>query len=193
MMTRSWVSLTAPLILAGMLTVAGCGASSSGTGGTSPAGGSTAGVGTGGGSTAAAAGGSGSSSDSSCTSGLKTTDPGVVGIFCDGTAKIHVTAGSLTKDFTGGQCHQAGDDWTASAGVVTQQGVYTGKPVDVVAINNQATAGLGTIQLTLSGHVFFDDSATFTLLSGGTGAHLSGTAQSLPSGPDTPVTVDVTC
>jgi hypothetical protein len=63
----------------------------------------------------------------------------------------------------------------------------------VVTVNNQAAANKGTIQLTLCGQVLFADSASFALEGGGSGAHLSGTAQSLPDGPDTTVTVDVTC
>ncbi|HEY7323253.1 MAG TPA: hypothetical protein VH520_00390 [Streptosporangiaceae bacterium] len=189
MIIRTRDAVAAPLILAGLLTVAACG-------GSSPAGAGGAPAGPAGGSTTAAAAngaGAGTAGDSSCSGGLTAADPGVVDVFCGGPADIKVTAGSLTKDFTGGSCHQAGGVWSASAGVVTEYGVYKGKPVDVVTVNNQATAGKGTIQLTLSGHVLFADSASFALEGGGSGAHLSGTAQSLPEGPDTPVTVDVTC
>jgi len=191
MSTRTRAAVAAPLILVGLLAVGACGGSSAsgagaGTASSGPAGGTT--------TTAAAANGAAAgTSDSSCTGGLTAAYPGVVDIFCGGPADIKVTAGSLTKDFTGGSCRQGGGVWSATAGVVTEYGVYKGKPVDVVSVNNQAAAGKGTIQLTVSGHSWFADSASFAMESGGSGAHLSGTAQSLPEGPDTPVTVDVTC
>jgi hypothetical protein len=193
MIIRTREAFAAPLILAGLLVVAACGGSSA-----AGAGGATASSGPARGSATAAAAsgagtGSGASSASSCSGGLTAADTGVVDVFCGGTAQIKVTAGSVTKDFTGGSCHQAGGVWSAAAGVVTEQGVYKGKPVDVVTVNNQAAAGKGTIQLTLSGQVLFADSASFALEGSGSGAHLSGTAQSLPDGPDTSVTVDVTC
>lgn len=189
MMTRTRAAIAAPLMLAGLLAVAGCGGSPApGAGGSAsaPAGASTT-------AAAGSAAAAGTADTSACSGGLTPADPGVMDVFCDGTAQIKVTAGSMTKDFTGGSCHQAGEVWSAAAGVVTEQGVYRGKPVDVVTVNNQAAAGKGTIQLSLSGHILFADSASFALEGGGSGAHLSGTAQSLPEGPDTPVTVDVTC
>src|SRR5262245_1882113 len=151
MTTRTRAAVAAPLILAGLLAVGACGGSSAtgagaGTASSGPAGGTT--------TTAAAANGpgAGTSDASSCTGGLTSAYPGVVDIFCGGPAQIKVTAGSLTKDFTGGSCRQGGGVWSATAGVVTEYGVYKGKPVDVVSVNNQAAAGKGTIQLTLSGH-----------------------------------------
>lgn len=191
MITRTRAAVAAPLILAGLLAVAACGGSAAAGGG----GGNTSSGPAGGSTTAAAANnaGAGTSDASSCTGGLTTATTGVVDIFCGGTADIKVTAGSLTKDFTGGSCHHADSVWSATAGVITQYGVYKGKAVDSVSVNNQTAAGKGTIQLTLAGHTFFADSASFAMEGGGSGAHLSGTAESLPEGPDTPVTIDVTC
>jgi hypothetical protein len=116
----------------------------------------------------------------------------VVQIFCDGTARIHVQAGSASKQFTGGQCEQAGDVWEATDGVITQAGVYKGPPVDVVSVNKDSN-GHGTIQLTLGGKDLFVEGASFALSRGGKQAHLHGTTTALSGEPGTSVTVDVTC
>ena len=100
----------APLILAGLLAVSGC--SGSGSAGKSAAGSSAASSAAAGGSASTpASSGSGSAGlgPAACTGGLTGAEPGVIRIVCNGPARVHVTAGSLTKEFTGGQCEQAGD------------------------------------------------------------------------------------
>ena len=139
-----------------------------------------------------AAGTANAASAGSCADGLTGTEPGVVQIFCDGTARIHVQAGSASKQFTGGQCEQAGDLWEATDGVITQAGVYKGPPVDVVSVNKDSN-GHGTIQLTLGGKDLFVEGASFALSRGGKQAHLHGTTTALSDQPGTSVTVDVTC
>ena len=133
-----------------------------------------------------------------CTGGLKGTEPGVVRITCNGTATIHVVAGGATKDFHGGACQSAGDVWSAAAGVIIDvtgtHGKYTGPPVDSVAVNNTATAGKATIQLSLGGKNYFDlGGAALTLAAGGKSAHLDGTSDHLSDAPGAKITVDVTC
>jgi hypothetical protein len=201
MVGRTKAIAMAPLILAGLLAVIGCG----GAGGSAAAGGSggspAAGAGGGGqasdGSGGAAAAGSGSGSaaglgPSSCTGGLNGSEAGVILIVCNGTARLHVTAGSLTKEFTGGECKQAGDVWSATDGVITQYGTYKGPPVDSVSVNKNSSGG-GTIQLSLGGKVYFVDGGSFSLSDGGKAAHLHGKTTALSDLPHTPVTVDVSC
>ena len=182
---RPW--RTAATVL-GLLVLAGC---SHGSPAATPAtGGSAAG-------SAPGAPGAGPGNDA-CTGGLKGTEPGVVRITCGGTATIHVVAGGATKDFHGGACQSAGDVWSAAAGVIIDvtgtHGKYTGPPVDSVAVNNTATAGKATIQLSLGGKNYFDlGGAALTLAAGGKSAHLDGTSDHLSDAPGAKITVDVTC
>jgi hypothetical protein len=115
-----------------------------------------------------------------------------VDIDCGGPATIHITAGSVTESITGGTCRQAGTTWTATAGVITQYGVYTGPPVDVVTI--AATVGKdASVQAELGGKMLLVDSASFALSSGGRSAHVAGTSNRNADIANAPVTVDVTC
>jgi hypothetical protein len=136
--------------------------------------------------------------DPGCTGGLTGTEPGVVRITCAGSATIRVRAGGVRKEFRGGECHSAGDVWSAAAGVVVDatgtHGTYTGRPVDSVAVNDTATHGKGTIQLVLGGKHYYDlGEAALTVAAGGRGAHLSGTSHRLSDAPGAKITADVTC
>jgi hypothetical protein len=194
---RTRPTALAALALAALLLFSGCaGPGGTADGAASPAGGS--------GSSGPAGGSAGSGTSSStgpgpaglgpasCTGGLTGSEPGVVLIVCNGPARVHVTAGSLTKEFTGGQCKHAGDVWTATDGVITQYGTYKGPPVDSVSVNNTSSGG-GTIQLSLGGKVYFVDGGSFSLSDGGRAAHLHGKTTALSDVPHTPVTVDVSC
>jgi hypothetical protein len=193
--TRTRTRALAPLAIAGLLIISGCGGP--GGGAASPASGS-GGSGQAGGSadpgTGISAGGSGGAGlgPASCTGGLNGSEPGVILIVCNGPARVHVTAGSLTKEFTGGQCKHAGGVWSATDGVITQYGTYKGPPVDSVSVNNTSSGG-GTIQLNLGGKVYFVDGGSFSLSDGGQAARLRGKTTSLSDLPHTPVTVDVSC
>ncbi len=141
-----------------MLALAGC---SHGGGRAAPATGTAAAGGAAqSGAATGATGAAGGAANQACSGGLTGTEPGVVRVTCGGTATIHVLAGGTTKDFQGGECHAAGDVWSASAGVIIDatgtRGKYNGPPVDSVAVNNTATAGKGTIQLRLGGRNYFD-------------------------------------
>ena len=127
-----------------------------------------------------------------CTGGLTGTEPGVIMVVCGGTATVHVQVGSISKDFTGGQCHVVGSRWSMTDGVITEQGTYQGRPVDVVSVNNQAS-GRGTIQLSLGGRSYFVDNASFDLSDGKKSAHLRGKTTPESDSPGTTVTVDVAC
>ncbi len=144
------------------------------------------------GATATAPRATGAASAAGCSGGLTGTEPGVIQIVCDGTARIHVQAGSVARQFTGGQCEHAGDVWEATDGVITEAGVYQGKPVDVVSVNKDSNGG-GTIQLMLGGKNLFVEGATLTLSDGGKQAHLHGTTTSLSDVAGLAVTVDVAC
>jgi hypothetical protein len=192
----------ASLLLAGSLALTGCASagSSATAGGTGPASGgsatgASAGVGAtvGGGAGGASAGGAGAGGSASCDGGVSAATTGVVLITCDGTAKIHVQDGTVSRDFTGGQCHQAAGVWSASAGVVTEKGVYQGPQVDSVAVNNQSASDKGTIQASVGGTILFADAASLTLSDGGKTAHLSGKTTNESDLPGTQVTVDITC
>lgn len=171
----------------GVLAITGCGASSgsaappaaTATGGTSAA-------------TSAPAAATSAGSAAGCAGGLSGTEPGVVQIFCGGTARIHVQAGSAVKQFTGGQCESAGDVWEATDGVITEAGVYKGAPVDVVSVNKDSNGG-GTIQLSLGGKTLLVEGASLALSDGGKQAHLHGTTTRSSDEPGLAVTVDVTC
>lgn len=165
-----------------VLAVAGCAANTGGTT-AAPAGTTAARAGT----TAAATAGT-----SGCTGGLTGAEPGVVRIVCDGPARIRVRAGSVVKQFTGGECAQAGGLWSATDGVITEYGVYKGPPVDVVSVNRDSSGG-GTIQLMLGGKNYFVEGASLQVSGGGKAAHLHGTTGKLSDVPGTSVTVDVTC
>ena len=172
---------------------AGCGGSSSAggagsTGAAGPAASSPAAS-----STPASGGGAGSQAGSkTCTGGLTGSEPGVVQVFCNGTASIHVKVATIAKDFAGGQCESTGDLWSVTAGVITQAGTYHGPPVDVVSVNKNSSGG-GTIQLQLSGRTYFVDGATLTLSNGAKTAHLQGKTTAESDAPGTAVTVDVAC
>lgn len=191
MVGRTRATAMAPLILAGLLAVAGCGGSGAAGGSAGGSGGQASG-----GASASMAAGSGSGSaaglgPATCTGGLNGSEKGVILIVCNGTARVHVTAGSVTKEFTGGECKHAGDVWSATDGVITQFGTYKGPPVDSVSVNNNSSRG-GTIQLSLGGKVYFVD-GSFSLSDGGKAAHLHGKTGALSDLPHTPVTVDVSC
>ncbi|HEY7143947.1 MAG TPA: hypothetical protein VH637_06840 [Streptosporangiaceae bacterium] len=185
-----------PLIIVAGLLAAGCGGSAaSGGGGTDAAAGPAAGSSNGGSSgSGGPAGGSPAAGAASCSHGLTPAVTGVVDVFCSGTAKFHVRVGSVSKDIVGGDCHSVPGDnvWTASAGVITQYGVYKGPAVDSVAVNNTSSGG-GTIQLTLNGKTYLVDGGTFDLSDGAKAAHLRGKATSESDGPGALVTVDITC
>jgi hypothetical protein len=127
-----------------------------------------------------------------CNGGLTGTEPGVILVVCDGTAKVHVQVGTATKDFVDGQCNVLGDRWSVTDGVITQKGKYKGPPVDVVSVNNQAS-GRGTIQVSLGGKSYFVDNASFDLSNGKKTAHLQGKTTPESDSPGTAVTVDVSC
>lgn len=172
------------LTVTGLLAITGCGGSGGGAAAPGPAAAGTAA------STGSAGGGAASSA--TCTGGLTGAEPGVMDIFCDGPARIHVQAGSVVKEFTGGKCSHVGDIWTATDGVVTQAGVYKGKPVDVVSVNRDSTGG-GTIQLVLGGKVLLVEGAVMKISDGGSQAHLQGKTTSSSDEPKLPVTVDISC
>jgi hypothetical protein len=105
---------------------------------------------------------------------------------------VRITAGSVSESITGGTCRRADTTWTVTAGVITQYGVYTGPPVDVVAV--AATVGKdASIQAELGGKMLLVDSATFALSAGGKSARVAGTSNRNADIASTPVTVDVTC
>jgi hypothetical protein len=143
-------------------------------------------------SPAAGGGGSGGKA-AACTGGLTGSEPGVVQVVCDGTATVHVHAGSVTKSFAGGQCRSApGGYWSVTDGVITQTGTYKGPPVDVVSINEDSSRG-GTIQLLLAGKVYFVTGASLQFSNGTKAAHLQGTTTADSDVPGAPVTADVAC
>lgn len=197
-MIRTNGALCASLLaLAGVLAVAGCGSGANG--GEAANGGNAGGAATAAGpATSASAGSSaaasaaGGASTAACSGGLTGAEPGVVRVVCGGPARIHVQAGSVVRQFTGGQCEQAGDLWSATVGVITETGVYKGPPVDVVSVNKDSNGG-GTIQLNLNRKVYFVEGASLKLSDGGKAAHLHGTTTSLSDVPGVPVTVDVAC
>jgi len=191
---------TATLLAAVVLTIAGCGSSGSssnlaasrpGTAATeAPASNTNTNTNA---NTSASGGASASgSSSTSCSHGLQPGANGVVDIECGGLATIHITAGSVSKSITGGTCREAGGTWTVTAGVITQYGVYSGPPVDVVSV--AATVGKdATIQAELSGKMLLVESASFTLSADHKSAHLAGTSNRNADIASTPTTVDVTC
>jgi hypothetical protein len=194
MARRTRAAAAAPLLAAALLALGGCGGAAA-SGGTAAGGQAAGGGASGAAASSPATGGAGSAGGAgpaSCTGGLTGTEPGVVRIVCDGTARIHVTAGSLAKEFVGGQCEHAGDIWSATDGVITEAGTYKGPPVDVVSVNNNSSGG-GTIQLNLGGKTYFVDGGSFALSHGGQAAHLHGKTTALSDVPGAPVTVNVTC
>lgn len=192
--TASAVS-TATLLAAVAATIAGCG--SSGTGGTAaasqPAHGAATGAPASNGSASSTASGSGSgSSGTACSHGLRPGANGVVDVDCDGPATIRITAGSVSDSITGGTCRQAGTTWTVTAGVITEYGVYTGPPVNVVTV--AATVGKdASVQAELGGKMLLVDSASFALSAGGKSAHVAGTSNRNADIANAPVVVDVSC
>ena len=196
--TKAALSSTALLLTAVAATLAGCGsAASSGTGAASQPGTGAATVAaassaSASGPAAGAGGSGGGGGSSSCSHGVQPGTNGVVDIDCNGPATIHVTAGSVSESITGGTCRQAGTTWTVTAGVITQYGVYTGPPVDVVTV--AATVGKdASVQAELGGKMLLVDSASFALSSGGRSAHVAGTSNRNADIASAPVTVDVTC
>lgn len=186
-----------PVLVAVALAIAGCGSSggsatvTASQPGTAVATGASARTASGGASGGASGSGSGGSS-TSCSHGLQPGTNGVVDIECNGPATIHITAGSVAESIAGGTCRQAGTTWTVTAGVITQYGVYTGPPVDVVAV--AATVGKdASVQAELGGKMLLVDSASFTLSAGGKSAHVAGTSNRNADIANAPVTVDVTC
>ena len=176
-----------------MLAIAGCGSSgSSGAAAASPPGTSAAS-----GAPASSARGSGNGAGSggasaSCSHGVQPGAAGVVDIECGGPATVQITAGSVSESITGGTCRQAGGTWTVTAGVITQYGVYTGPPVDVVTV--AATVGKdASVQAELGGKMLLVDSASFALSAGGKSAHVAGTSNRNADIANAPVTVNVTC
>jgi hypothetical protein len=195
--TKAALSGAALLLTTVAATIVGCGSSGSSTGGASQPG---TGAATGapvssapGSGTSGSASGSGSAGPSaSCSHGVQPGTNGVVDIDCNGPATIHITAGSVSESITGGTCRQAGTTWTVTAGVITQYGVYTGPPVDVVTV--AATVGKdASVQAELGGKMLLVDSASFALASGGKSAHVAGTSNRNADIANAPVTVDVTC
>lgn len=178
------MSLTA----VGVLAITGCGAS----GGSAAPPAATAATGATSAAASAPSAATSAASAAGCSGGLTGTEPGVVQIFCGGTARIHVQAGSAVRQFTGGQCQSAGDIWEATDGVITEAGVYKGPPVDVVSVNKDSKGG-GTIQLSLGGKTLLVEGASLALSDGGKQAHLHGTTTRLSDEPGLAVTVDVTC
>jgi hypothetical protein len=195
MVRKTSVLVDALLILGTGLLAVGCGGaaapSAAGPGGSSaasPGAGSPAA-----GSPAAGGGTTGSASGAAaCSGGLTGTEPGVIMVVCNGTAKVHVRVGSISKNFVGGQCHVVGHRWSVTDGVITEKGTYQGRPVDVVSVNNQAS-GRGTIQMSLGGKSYFVDNASFDLADGKQAAHLQGKTTPESDSPGTTVTVDVAC
>ena len=195
--TEAAISGAALLLAAGVLAIAGCG--SSGTSGAAAA--SPPGTGAASGAPASSASGSGAgngsgsgsgSGSSSCSHGVQPGAAGVVDIECGGPATVQITAGSVSESITGGTCRQAGGTWTVTAGVITQYGVYTGPPVDVVSV--AATVGKdASVQAELGGKMLLVDSASFALSAGGKSAHVAGTSNRNADIANAPVTVNVTC
>jgi hypothetical protein len=202
--TVSAVSSTT-LFSAVVLIIAGCGPSGGGSSSaaasqqstaTTASTGATAATPAPGGNTSASGGGSdgggSGASSASCSHGIQPGTNGVVDIECGGPATIRITAGSVSKSITGGTCRQADTTWTVTAGVITQYGVYTGPPVDVVTV--AATVGKdASVQAELGGKMVLVDSAKFTLSAGGKSAHVAGTSDRNADIANAPVTVDVTC
>jgi hypothetical protein len=144
------------------------------------------------------AGATGPGANRACSGGLTGSEPGVVHVTCGGTATIHIKVAGTIKDFPGGECHAAGDVWSASAGVVIDRtgghGAYTGPSVDSVAINNTDTPGKGTVQIVLGGRNYYAlGDATLTMSVDRKTAHLTGASDHLSDGPDATIVVDVTC
>jgi len=199
--TTSAVSTTT-LLTAVVLTIAGCGssggssspaaASQPGTTAAGPAAGTAAGAVPASSAAGSADASGASTAGTSCSHGLQPGTNGVVDIACDGPATVRITAGSVSESITGGTCRQADTTWTVTAGVITQYGVYTGPPVDVVTV--AATVGQdASIQAELGGKMLLVDSATFTLSAGGKSARAAGTSNRNADIASTPVTVNVTC
>lgn len=191
--TEAAISGATLLLAAGVLAIAGCGSSgSSGAAAASPPGTSAAS-----GAPASSARGSGNGAGSggasaSCSHGVQPGAAGVVDIECGGPATVQITAGSVSESITGGTCRQAGGTWTVTAGVITQYGVYTGPPVDVVTV--AATVGKdASVQAELGGKMLLVDSASFALSAGGKSAHVAGTSNRNADIANAPVTVNVTC
>jgi hypothetical protein len=135
---------------------------------------------------------------STCSGGLKGTEPGVVRITCDGPAEIRIQAGDVRRDLHGGKCQSAGDVWSAAVGVVINEtGIgdkYTGPPVEVVTVNNTSTAGKATVQAVIGGKHYYDlGNAALTLAPDGKTAHVEGTSDQASDAPGARVVVDVTC
>jgi len=185
------------LVVGAGLLAAGCGGAaqpSAGTGGASGTGGGTGGTAAASpaGGTTASTGAAPGTGTASCSGGLDGTEPGVVLVSCDGTARVHVQIGPVSKDFAGGTCYDVGGRWSVTDGVVTEKGTYQGPPVDVVSVNNQAS-GRGTIQVALGGKSYFVDNASFDLSNDKKSAHLRGKTTPESDAPGTTVTVDVAC
>ena len=195
--TKAALSSTALLLTAVAATLAGCGSAGSGPSAASQPGTVAATAAPAASApdraASASAGGSGSGGgSSSCSHGLQPGANGVVDIDCGGPATVRITAGSVSESITGGTCRQAGSTWTVTAGVITQYGVYTGPPVDVVTV--AATVGKdASVQAELGGKMLLVDSASFALSSGGKSAHVAGTSNRNADIANAPVTVDVTC
>jgi len=189
-MVRKISAVRGALLITGAgLLAAGCGGAAqppAGTGGTAAASPAAGAANTG---AASAAPGAGAAS---CTGGLTGTEPGVILVVCDGTAKAHVQAGPVTKDFVDGKCEAADGVWSMTDGVITQFGKYNGPPVDSLSVNNQAS-GRGTIQLSLAGKIYFVDNASLDLAHDMKSAHLQGQTTPESDAPGTTVTVDVAC
>ena len=181
-----------PRALADALLIIGAGLMAAGCGGAAqPPGAATAGPATAGPATAPASAGPATGA-AACSGGLTGTEPGVIMVVCDGTARVHVQVGQISKDFSGGKCNVLGDRWSVTDGVITERDKYKGRPVDVVSVNNQ-TSGRGTIQLSLGGKTYFVDNASFSLSNGKKTAHLRGKTTPESDSPGTTVTVDVAC
>jgi len=135
---------------------------------------------------------------STCSGGLKGTEPGVVRITCDGPAEIKIQAGDVSRDLRGGKCQSASDVWSAAVGVVINEtGIgdkYTGPPVEVVTVNNTSTAGKATVQAVLGGKHYYDlGNAALTLAPDGRTAHIEGASDQASDAPGARLVVDVTC
>ncbi|MCL2395401.1 MAG: hypothetical protein FWC87_12030 [Acidimicrobiaceae bacterium] len=196
----SKANIVAPLILAGVVALAGCGGGSKAESGTGP---STSANKAGSAKSASSASTGGTSHPLStstgdlCMGGLTAKTPGILEFSCNGSAKIHVTVGSVTKDLTGGVCHYIpGQAWSVGWGPFTIAGQYKGKQPDNFTLNtNQTDPGAhsaGLIMM-LGGKIYSTTNATITLMGKGAGAHASGTLDPVSASPKAPISVDVTC
>jgi hypothetical protein len=136
--------------------------------------------------------------DKACSGGLSGQEPGVARITCGGPATIRITAGGVSRDLHGGECHTTGEVWSAAAGVIIDvtgtHGKYSGPPVNNVVVNDTTTPGRGTIQSVLDGKTYFVlGDAVMKISADRKSARLEGKSDRASDAPGAKITVSVTC